>query len=111
VQRCTERRRNHVLDHRLRYRDVRLPPGETVRLGGMPVANRVRTLCDLVRADVAEGRSPGPAAIAMAQTFPDLALEARRSLAAGGPVPFKRQALAWLQTAIVGTARQDDVTR
>lgn len=103
VQRCTERRRNHVLDHRLRYRDVRLPPAETVRLGGMPVANRIRTLCDLVRADVAADRPPGAAAIAMVATFPGLALDAHRSLAASGPLPFKRQALAWLQDARVTT--------
>lgn len=103
VQRCTERRRNHVLDHRLHYRDLRLPPHETVHLGGMPVSSRVRTLCDLLRADAAAGEAPRRAAVAMLATFPDVLTEAYDSLVASGPLPFKRQALVWLETLRVRT--------
>ncbi|WP_256977916.1 SAM-dependent methyltransferase [Microbacterium sp. Yaish 1] len=99
VQRCTERRRNHVLDHRLHYRDLQLPAHDTVRLGGMPVSSRVRTVCDLLRADAAAGDTPRRGAVAMIATFPDLLAEAHESLASSGPLPFKRQALAWLESA------------
>ncbi|SDQ15080.1 SAM-dependent methyltransferase [Microbacterium sp. cf332] len=103
VQRCTERRRNHVLDHRLHYRDTRLPPADTVHLGGMPVSDPVRTLCDLVRAALSDGRAPGAAATAMTGIFPDLARAAQNSLTTSGPLPFKRLALAWLRDAEVRT--------
>ncbi|OAZ39858.1 hypothetical protein A9Z40_08630 [Microbacterium arborescens] len=103
VQRCTERRRNHVLDPRLRYRDLQLPASETVRLGGMPVSNRVRTLCDLLRADAAAGDGPRAGAVAMIGMFPDILADARVALACGGPLPHKRRALAWLESWTVRT--------
>lgn len=103
VQRCTERRRNHVLDHRLHYRDLQLPARETVHLGGMPVSSRVRTLCDLLRADAAASDAPRAGAVAMIAAFPGILDEAHRSLASSGPLPFKRQALAWLERPPVRT--------
>lgn len=103
VQRCTERRRNHVLDHRLHYRDLQLPALDIVHLGGMPVSCRVRTLCDLLRADAAVAAAPQRGAVAMIETFPDIVPEAHEALESSGPLPFKRQALAWLEEARVRT--------
>lgn len=108
VQRRTDRRIATVIDARLDYRDLRLPPADVMMISGVAVTTPVRTLVDLVRDLV--GRTDGdPSAVeAMCAWQPGLAVAAVAWLERSGPVHFKRPALAYLR----GRARdQEEVTR
>lgn len=107
VQRSSVQRRNAVIDARLHYRDLRVPPGELQLIGGIPVTTPQRTLSDLVREDLAAGRPVASAAHAMTSAFPGIAAQTVAALEHAGPVPHKRAALAWLRRR----AAQDEVTR
>lgn len=107
VQRCGPQRGNHVIDNRVRYRDVRVPQRDILTVAGLAVTTRARTLGDLVRAGFADEGEPGKAALALVTCFPGTASEAVALLHASGPVLFKRPALAWLRRR----AAQDEVTR
>lgn len=56
VQRVSPTRQRALSDGRTVYHDVRLPLGDTVVVGGVPVSTPARTLVDLARADSAEER-------------------------------------------------------
>ncbi|MEH3089332.1 MAG: SAM-dependent methyltransferase [Microbacterium arborescens] len=107
VQRCAAQRGNHVIDNRVRYRDLRLPQRDLVTVAGVPVTTPARTLGDLVRAAFADGTEPGAAALALATCFPGAASESHDLLHASGPVVCKRPALDWLRRR----AAQEEVTR
>ena len=107
VQRSSERRRNAVIDARLHYRDLRVPPDEVQLIGGIPVTTPPRTLSDLVREDITAGRPVAAAAHAMAAAFPGLAASAVAALERTGPVAHKRATIAWL----CRRATQEEVTR
>ncbi len=104
VQRISARRIHHVLDTRLRYRDVRLPPADVMHISGLAVATPVRTLVDLVREAVGEGADAATVE-AMCAWRPELIAAAIAWLEEAKPLPYKRPALAHLRE------RQEVVTR
>ncbi len=63
VQRISERRLHHVIDGRMRYRDVRLDPLDAVFISHIPVTTPARTLVDLVRDGLVRERSAGDGAV------------------------------------------------
>lgn len=113
VQRAVSRRIHHVLDHRLAYRDTSVEPRDLVRIGGVLVTRRARTLADLVRLRVAGDRSADvwDAARRLARQ-PGAAREAIICLAVQNAVVGKPDALALLRRwDRRGGPDQDDVTR
>ena len=109
LQRVGDRRSVYPLDSRIRFRDGRMPPEDTVDLAGVAVTTLARTLGDLLRADAATSAFPGPDALALISRHPEAVEPALRLLREAGPVTFKRPAIAWL--ARHRRRGQDDVTR
>lgn len=105
VQRMTPHRIPPVVDHRLHYRDQRLPTEDTMRISGLAVATPVRTLVDLVREVVGHAAAPPGTVDAMCAWRPELVTEAIAWLEQSRPIHFKRPALAYLRR------RQEVVTR
>lgn len=103
MQRVTARRIPEVLDHRLRYRDVRLPPGDVARISGLAVTTPVRTLVDLVREVVGHAHAAPDAVDAMCAWQPGLVPAAVAWLERAAPIHFKRPALAYLRERAVTT--------
>ncbi|MCR2800846.1 type IV toxin-antitoxin system AbiEi family antitoxin [Microbacterium sp. zg-Y818] len=115
VQRVVARRLSPSLDARVRYSDVRLDAADADVIGGVAVTSPTRTLADLARSRDAAHRD---VAVRMMTIAPHLRDEALAWLAAAGPVPDKRAAVAFLRAYAVpsarpppGTAGQDEVTR
>ncbi|MGV9193034.1 SAM-dependent methyltransferase [Microbacterium sp. MC2] len=104
VQRVVPHRIHHVLDTRLRYRDLRLPPADVMLISGLHVASPVRTLVDLVREAVGTGGDTA-AVEAMCLWRPTLPQAAITWLENAQPLHHKRAALAYLRE------RQEVVTR
>lgn len=108
VQRRTARRITAVVDARLDYRDVRLPPSDVMVISGVAVTIPVRTLVDLVRELVAHEEADPSAVDALCLWQPELVPAAVAWLERSGPVHFKRPALAFLRAR---ARDQEEVTR
>lgn len=98
VQRCSEKRRHHVPDRRLVYRDVRIEPADVEHLGDAAVSSPVRTVADLARS----GEAYAATVEAMLRLDPALARHAVTWIDAHPRFPGVRAARATL------TARVDD---
>lgn len=109
VQRRTAHRISTVIDARLDYRDLRLPPSDVMVISGVAVTTPVRTLVDVVRDHVGHDELDQSAVEAICAWQPDLVDGAIAWLERAGPVHFKRPALAYLRGRPVPD--QDDVTR
>jgi hypothetical protein len=106
AQRAVRRRVTAVVHRRVRVGDTALEPSDLLRVGGVWVTTRRRTLADLCRSqDPAETAG----ARAMAALFPGLAADARTWLTEQGRIPNKRPALRLL--AALAADDQEDVTR
>lgn len=113
VQRAVARRIHHVLDHRLAYRDACVEPRDLVRLGGVLVTTRARTLADLTRllASGDRSRSVRVACRRLADR-PGAPRSAIVCLAQQDAVVGKPAALAMLRRwERAAERRQEDVTR
>lgn len=104
VQRVCAHRIPEVIDHRLRYRDGRLPGGDIARISGLAVTTPVRTLVDLVREVVGHARAAPDAVADMCAWRPELVPAALAWLESAAPVHFKRPALAYLRGIEVRTS-------
>lgn len=113
VRHCVQRRTAHriatVIDVRLDYRDLRLPPSDVMTISGVAVTTPVRTLVDVVRDVVGHADLDRSAVDAICAWQPALVAGAIAWLERAGPVHFKRPALAYLRGR--EAAAQDDVTR
>ncbi|SBS75124.1 SAM-dependent methyltransferase [uncultured Microbacterium sp.] len=109
VQRRSARRIAAVIDARLDYRDLQLPPPDVMMISGVAVTTPVRTLVDLVRDLVGRPDADPSAVDALCAWQPALVPGAVAWLECSGPVHFKRPALAYLRERI--TTPQEDVTR
>lgn len=96
VQRCVDHRVAHVLDTRLHYRDLRLPPRDCVVIGGVTVSSIPRTFADLVREHVS-ARGDERIVKAFVQWMPSVVDQAIAWFDEAGPVHFKRPALEYLR--------------
>ncbi len=103
VQRRTETRLHHVLDHRLRYRDLRLPPADGMNLAGVVVSTPARTLVDLIRDRVIRDSSGEEVVRRVVSRDPELVDAAIDWFHRAGPVHHKRAALAYLRACAVTT--------
>lgn len=98
VQRAVAHRIRSVLDHRIVYRDSRVPPRDVTRLGGVMVTTAARTLADLARAQIGGAEDASTtSAIARLGAEPGAAREAIVSLALQDAVPGKPAAIALLR--------------
>ncbi|RZI94124.1 MAG: SAM-dependent methyltransferase [Microbacterium sp.] len=103
VQRRTETRLHHVLDHRLRYRDLQLPAGDAMILGGVAVSTPTRTLADLVRDRVIHESCGEDIVGRLVRQHPELVDAAIDWFHRAGPVHHKRAALAYLSGCALTT--------
>lgn len=103
VQRCVDTRLHHVLDIRLRYRDLRLPDGDALVVAGVTVSTPVRTLVDLVRDRVCRDGADDETVKRVIAWDPRLVGAALSWLSAAGPVQFKRPAREYLRRCTVRT--------
>ncbi len=113
VQRRTPRRRHHVFDARLAYRDQLLRSGTAMCISGVWVTTPADTLGDLVRG-LHAGEDVQRHIDAMLAWRRGLADEAIAALERGSPVHFKRPALAYLRERAAESgclASQEEVTR
>jgi hypothetical protein len=94
VQRAVARRRHQVVGRRMLYRDLRVDPGDLVRIGGVWVTAPARTLADLCRVGDDEHAR---AATLMAGAAPALVGDAVAWFGAHGALPHKRAALVMLR--------------
>ncbi|MCR2785668.1 MULTISPECIES: type IV toxin-antitoxin system AbiEi family antitoxin [unclassified Microbacterium] len=94
VQRITVRRLSQVIDLRVRYRDLRLPPEDVTVICGVAVTTPARTLADLVRSRDDADRA---GALRMISHRPALIDAALAWLALSGPVHDKRPAAQFLR--------------
>jgi len=103
VQRCVAARPHHILDRRLQYRDLRLPPRDVVLIAGVAVTTPVRTLVDLVRHrhEGLDGElAPAEAMLAADPTLVEAALA---WCATAGPVHHKKTAVGYLRARALTT--------
>lgn len=103
VQRVCAHRINQVIDHRLHYRDLRLPAADVMRVSGLAVTTPVRTLVDLVRDVVGRPGTAPDSVECMCAWRAELIPAAIAWLTAAAPVHFKRPALAYLREREVRT--------
>lgn len=103
VQRCVPARPHHVLDRRLRYRDLRLPDRDGVRIAGVTVTTPERTLVDLLRDRVLREGGEDAAVRALIAWRPSLVSDALDWLDTAGPVQFKRAARDYLRAVGIRT--------
>lgn len=103
VQRAVGRRAHALVDSRTHYRDVRVPDGDLLVIGGVLVTTPERTLADLARVDDAAHAS---AFEQFADAEPGLAARALEWLDRQGPVWAKRAGRERLRARI-----QEEVTR
>lgn len=96
VQRVSRLRINHVIDHRLLYRDQVLPADAVERIGGLWVTTPARTLGDLAR-DLQRGEDVRAAVEALAAWRPGLPADAADLLEAGPRAHYRRGAVAYLR--------------
>lgn len=107
VQRASARRPHAIHDHRLRYRDMRLPEQDLIRIAGLAVSTPLRTFMDLVRDRVVrDGEHDCVAVNALLGHDASLVSRAVVALTESGPVPFKRGALTWLHAHRDAVARE-----
>lgn len=106
VQRASARRRPHLLDRRLRYRDGRLPIADIVVISGVAVTIPERTLADLVRDGVFYDSADTDAVDAMIAAHPGLVRATLAWLEHAGPIHRKRWAAAYLRDRGMGGARR-----
>lgn len=99
VQRAVPQRISPVLDHRVVYRDGFLEPADVVRIGGVLVATRSRTLGDLARQRaLGEGRAAQlDDALARLASSPEAVRDAIVQLALLHGLPGKPGALELLR--------------
>jgi hypothetical protein len=103
VQRCVAARPHHVLDRRLRYRDLRLPERDGLRIAGVTVTTPERTLVDLLRDRVLREGGDDAVVRALLAWRPGLLFDALAWLDTAGPVQFKRAARIYLGERSVTT--------
>ena len=103
VQRRTQTRLHHVLDHRLRYRDLQLPAEDAMMLGGVAVSTPTRTLVDLIRDRVVHESRGEDIVVRLVRRQPELVGAAIDWFGRAGPVHHKRAALAYLRACAVTT--------
>ncbi len=97
LQRYAPTRPHHILDARIRYRDVRLPTADGRAMAGVVVSTPVRTVVDLLRDRVfRDGASPATVE-ALLRDDATLAAAALRWSAHAAPLPYKRAAVAFLR--------------
>lgn len=115
VQRTSARRRPHLLDGRLRYRDGQLPATDIVVVSGVAVTTPERTLADLVRDVVFHEGADTAAVDAMIAGHRGLVGATLAWLERAGPIHRKRWAAAYLRGRLVQDtaepAGQEEVTR
>jgi hypothetical protein len=104
VQRAVSRRRKHIPEYRMIYRDLAVDPSDLQRIGGVWVTTPTRTLADLSRVD---DEAHARAALLLAGTGFGLADSAMGWLEAHAGLPHRHAGLARLKRL----ADQDDVTR
>lgn len=106
VQRTAATRNYHLAAPHTTYRDSRLPNHDVVRYGVVSVTSLPRTIADLLRLAVSEGRTHDSSAAALIHADPSLRTRTHAWFHAAGAVTFKRPALTML-----ARIPQEDVTR
>lgn len=97
IQRYAPTRPHHILDARVRYRDVRLPAADARAVAGVIVSTPVRTVIDLLRDRVIRDGASTATVEALLRGDTTLAAAAIEWSLHSAPLPHKRAAVAFLR--------------